>query len=155
MNTNDNTKLSGESDRVCDSEPPEISVDSAEYQQEDSQWVDLEEEEQGSRYMRRPPNFKLSFVRILQHFYVMGNITLTAMTSFLKLLHQFTPYIDYNKLPRTARTLVKIPKKQSERILSREIPIKGSDKVGEYVHFGLKDAICGDSPGKFTCNFSF
>jgi len=130
-------------------EEPRPELDTA---KDDEEWEDIvktnDNEGVKKKSFQRPPNFKLSFVRLLQHFYVMGNISLFAMTCFLKLLHLFTPYIDYNTLPRTARTLVKIRRTDKMKVSKRQVKNKLNEKIGTYVHFGLKDGIMGTSAGK-------
>jgi len=93
----------------------------------------------------------LSFVRILQHYHVAGKISLKATTQFLQLLWLFKPYIDYNELPKSARTLVRIKNTGNIRMLKDD----DGNPAGKYVHFNLRDALLGNSPGRKSGRYHY
>lgn len=100
----------------------------------------------------KPNNMrKLSFVRILQHVAAAGKIRLCILTLFLTLLKKHQPTINYQKLPKQGRTLLRLDEKDKARLAEQVITAKeGKAEVGTYVHFGLEDAILGQSPGACT-----
>lgn len=96
---------------------------------------------------------RLSLITVLQHFAVYTHQKQSHMTYFLKLLktHQPLPY--YDELPNSGRELLKIedqdwcsPKGGSD-LVSKGIPVAKKVNEGKYIHFGLEQALLGNSHG--------
>lgn len=87
---------------------------------------------------------------LLQHFAVATNQHHSHMTLFLKLFKHYKPKVNYNDLPSTGKTLLKVSPKDfgvpncKEKKLP---PVIHMGKSGKYVHFGLEKGIEGNSPG--------
>lgn len=102
-------------------------------------------------------NRHFKFSRLLQHWAVQEGIHVNALTRFLGILHVFKPSsISYTDLPRDGRTLLKVPKAQAmswKDVQQRKllVPEMGSTiptrHIGNYIHFGLEDALTGNSIG--------
>jgi len=95
---------------------------------------------------------KFSFRRLLSHFAMWKNTPLMTMTDLLKLLCANQCEIDYDTLPETADTLLKI----SDELLSRtkirsiktpSVPGRQAIVTAEYLHLGIEHALMGRSAG--------
>ena len=72
------------------------------------------------------------------------------MTYLLKLLKAHEPVPSYSSLPNTGRELVRIDGTDVSKFksgLSTQLPSPTVINDGKYIHFGLENALCGDSPG--------
>lgn len=95
---------------------------------------------------------KLSFKRILQHWSVDCNIAHDKMTKLLKLLKKHQPRVrkrDYDSLPYTGRTLVKLDIDEVKKIapIAHIRSEKSRAKDGTYLSYGVIGGILGTSPG--------
>jgi hypothetical protein len=101
-----------------------------------------------------------TFVRILQHWAVTEDIPQNKLTRLLSLLHTFHPTLtirDYEFLPKTGRTLLKIPNARKKQFPPPQIKKMTATKlfrgkkiekyIGNYLHLGLEHAITGISCG--------
>lgn len=87
----------------------------------------------------KPVRKQITFQRLLQHWSTSIVLEQDNLTLFLRLLKHFRPRIDYDSLPSTAKTLLKIDKKK--------MPTTQQLKGGKYIHFGLEKGLAGESPG--------
>lgn len=94
---------------------------------------------------------KLNLPRLLQHFAVYTNQKQDAMTYLLKLLKTHEPAPCYSFLPSTGKELLKIDgydwPSTKEAASSKLLPSAVAVSGGKYFHFGVKTALCGESPG--------
>lgn len=73
------------------------------------------------------------------------------MTYLLMLLKLYEPEENYSTLPNTAKELIKIygfdwPSNDQQQS-SPKLPPASSLGNGKYLHFGLENALSGESPG--------
>lgn len=81
----------------------------------------------------------LTWKRLFQHWAVATVQKRKDITLFLRLFKHYKPKLNYNSLPSTAATLLKVKKKKQ--------PSTVKFKGGKYIHFGLENGLAGDSPG--------
>lgn len=96
------------------------------------------------------PAPKYSLIQILQHFAVYTGQKLEDMTYLLVLLKHYEPTSHYSSLPRTGEQLLKIdgydwPSSRDPQ--TKKLPQPVSLGGGKYIHFGLENALLGESPG--------
>lgn len=82
----------------------------------------------------------ITFMRLLQHWAVATYQSKSNMTLFLHLLKHCRPVVNYDLLPNTGNTLLKVNKKKKTSTLT-------TFNNGKYVHFGLEKGVAGESPG--------
>jgi len=96
---------------------------------------------------------QLSLERILQHWSVACNVSHDNVTKLLRLLKRHRPVMsrkDYDRLPWTGRTLVKLLPSELEQVpIKPVIARKGTTQVGTYLHYGVVPALYGNSPGNY------
>lgn len=124
----------------------------------------------GGEYLEKT----LTLKKILQHFAVSTNQKKSHMTYLLKLLIEYQPLPAYDSLPATGQQLLYIdgrdvvnqisaqtltssqtpssteqPTRKKKRKPMPLPPVVNLDDEGncQYVHFGLENALCGDSVG--------
>lgn len=95
---------------------------------------------------------KFSDKVILSHYAVWKRMPLQNTTHLLKLLHEYQVQIDLVKLPKTARTLLKITPSDIEgtKIYDIFAPVRigaPPEKTASYLHLGLRNALLGKSCG--------
>lgn len=95
----------------------------------------------------------LSFVTLLQHFAAYTGQKLSHMTYLLKLLKTHKPSPYYDELPNSGRELLKISctdscsPEEGCGSFSKRMPEAKKVNEGKYFHFGLENALLGNSPG--------
>jgi hypothetical protein len=119
------------------------------------------------QWMSVSPGFQreITFLRLIQHWAVNEGIHVKALTRLLGLIHHLKPGPSrYQDFPMDGRTLLAIPRqhpvyrcKAGDDIKPRDIKEdyqlgKGFGKPGQrtvasYIHFGLEDALIGNSIG--------
>lgn len=95
-------------------------------------------------------SYKYSLLEILQHFAVYSGQKQEDMTYLLKLLKYYEPAPHYSSLPSTGQQLLKIdgfdwPSDRDGQ--TKKLPQPVSLGGGKYLHFGLENALMGNSPG--------
>jgi hypothetical protein len=97
----------------------------------------------------RKPNMPL--LALLQHFAVYTNQNHSDMTYLLMLLKLYEPEANYSILPNTGKELVKIDgfdwTLKDQQQSSPKLPPASPLGTGKYLHFGLENALSGESPG--------
>lgn len=113
----------------------------------------------------------LSFTRIVQHVAASRHWTQDDLTMLLRHLHECKPQINYKTLPKTGKGLMATTRRNTEgttfwerrrrplaygengddiRLIEAGPPHAVASKkkvVGEYMHFGIRDALLVKSPG--------
>ena len=95
---------------------------------------------------------KLDLLKILQHFAVYTGQHHKDMTYLLTLLKLHEPTPCYSMLPKTDKQLVQITGHDFvtfnvDAESSKQLPAAVSINNGKYLHFGVKSALNGESPG--------
>lgn len=98
---------------------------------------------------------KYSFNRLLSHCATYKRIDQATLDYILAILHTFQPVINYATLPRCAKTLLRISKKDIADCCGDITDIKGhrleplpdDPPGGRYMHLGIAKAILAESPG--------
>lgn len=92
---------------------------------------------------------ELSFIRILQHWCVDCRIPQESITKLLKLLKRHKPVIKYNRLPSSAKTLLKLDTRDRQGVTDIAVfsPTDPDTKLGTYIHYGLENAVFAESAG--------
>lgn len=98
---------------------------------------------------------KYSFNRLLSHCAAYKRIDQATLDYILAILHTFQPVIDYATLPRCAKTLLRVSKKDIADccgditdIHGRRLePLPDDPPGGRYMHLGIAKAILAESPG--------
>ena len=94
------------------------------------------------------PNSKPSLLKILRHYAAYTCQKQDDMTYLLKLLKTHEPDPHYSMLPSTGKELVKIDGRDwPSNGTSKKLPSPIRVGVGKYVHFGLENALNGESAG--------
>lgn len=92
----------------------------------------------------------LNMIQLLQHFAVYTNQSQKSMTYLLTLLKVHEPTPSYSLLPKSGKELIKIDGRdfsKNKSGISLDLPKPVQINEGKYVHFGLENALNGDSPG--------
>lgn len=95
----------------------------------------------------------ISFVRLLQHWFVSSKVPQQHITTFLKLIKKFRPTLtarDIDKLPNSARTLLKLDKNELLQVQKTDVRNEQKKSVGTYMHYGVAAGVLGTSPGMFS-----
>lgn len=99
------------------------------------------------------PFKRITFKRLLQHWAVKWGIVQEAIEDLIRLLQLVKPEANFDQLPKSAKTLLKVP---SDTVVSKLVTIKeiksavvgkGPSAIGEYMHFGVANAVLGISIG--------
>lgn len=125
----------------------------------DDAWEDCSSEDEDDETCISAKHLKLkkldeviTFKRLLQHFAVATNQKHSSMTLFLRLFKHHQPKVDYEDLPSTGATLLKVDGRDFGRVSGsvtrdKKMPLATRMGNGKYVHFGLENGVAGDSPG--------
>jgi hypothetical protein len=99
----------------------------------------------------------LSFVRILQHWFVACRIPHYHITKLLRMLKKHKPEIIHGELPTTAQTFLKLNKKDKEGVQKINVtnPTDPTNVIGTYMHYGVEDAVLCKSAGESHCPTTF
>lgn len=100
---------------------------------------------------RRKANV-VPFARILTHWFVTCKIPQEHITMFLKLLKTFRPtlcHADIDRLPTSARTLLKVSPEELGQVQVTEVRDGAAKYLGTYMHYGVEAGVLGTSPGMF------
>lgn len=98
------------------------------------------------------PLSEISLRQILQHWTVKWGIVQEAIEDLIRLLQLVKPEANYHDLPKSAKTLLKIPDKDNKKIVKVtpvHYPVVGGapEEVGEIMYLGVANAIHGTSIG--------
>lgn len=95
----------------------------------------------------------ITFKRLLQHWAVKWGVVQEAIEDLIRLLQLVKPQANFDQLPKSAKTLLKVP---SDTVVSKLVTIKeikspvvgnAPSVIGEYMHFGVANAVLGISIG--------
>lgn len=100
----------------------------------------------------QPGNEQMTLIKILRHFAAYTNQKQIHLTYLLKLLKLYEPIPYYSLLPSTGQELMHVdgsdwPTSTNNAQKSRQLPSAVSINDGKYVHFGLENALSGNSAG--------
>ena len=95
---------------------------------------------------------KMTLIKLLRHFAAYTNQKQEQLTYLLKLLKLYEPTQNYCLLPSTGKELMHIDGNDWHTVsreipISRKLPSPGHINDGKYVHFGLDNALSGNSAG--------
>ena len=100
---------------------------------------------------------KMTLIKLLRHFAAYKSQKQEHMTYLLKLLKLYEPTPNYCLLPSTGKELMHIDgndwhKASREILISRKLPSPVQINDGKNVHFGLDNALSGNSAGLVHCD---
>lgn len=92
-----------------------------------------------------------TFKRILQHWVTSRRISHAAVDELLELLITHKPTLDCRDLPKTCKTLLKVPEETRKSVQIKKVmgPVINDkpEEVGEYMYLGVENGIKGTSIG--------
>jgi len=121
-----------------------------------SEWEDVEEDNVWADGPHRTKHLKvgsvknrmvISYKRLLQHYFASIKANISDVTEYLRLFKYYKPKANYNDLPCSGKTLLKI---SGRDFGSQENKLPAAmllGKSGKYIHFGLEKGLSGKSPG--------
>jgi hypothetical protein len=112
----------------------------------------FENEAQLLEQNEQPGNGQMTLIKILRHFAAYTNQKQKHLTYLLKLLKLYEPIPYYSLLPSTGQELMHVngsdwSTSTNNAQKSRQLPSAVSINDGKYVHFGLENALSGNSAG--------